>query len=615
MRPIFSLLVLTILSLTGVARADRAFYVGSGGKTVLHDVHVLPDGSVLVAGGTEDVQWFTRNVKDIKLDGKLITSQPGTKRVGFLLHLDAKLDRIIRAYHFPPGVTDGIRRIRTSGTPAVGDSPAKPGDIYISGFTVENRDQSGGYFIAKLDGDFSGKVPTKVEWVRNIWAGSSHREYQPWDVGSDGKVVYVIGVDFKADWVMLGRLNARGEDDVVPHFRYHWGRNASGHSVDGHWTPATARTDYTPQGSGVVFKIWRADLRSWTADEYNAVVPDGNGGTRQGSWPNDYYFAGPANPDDLQSSHAQPGYTGYRVGRNQTHRVVAVAVDRRDGSIYAGYSVQSRLPDGLPDFEPAVIAWDVDGKLKWWSRLYTENNEHSEPDQYVDGIAIDYANDRLIVGARSHGNNVINLWDGTNSFKNKLNGKTGNIHISWIGSLKLSDGSFVNSAWLSELADTNKGLGKTIESGLLAGWPDPNGGWADMNTTRLRDLRVDSAGNIFVAAVGRRPYTTSNAFMQMYKPSEGRSRWSDFTRVYTADLSQLKYSSIVNTPWKGDTDGGSTTIQLHAIHPIATGLISVGTQNLTKEGQSIGPINIMNAPEYASPLPDEAGIILLKEFE
>lgn len=80
---------------------------------------------------------------------------------------------------------------------------------------------------------------------------------------------------------------------------------------------------------------------------------------------------------------------------------------------------KSVLPNGgLPDFEPAVIAMDSSGMLMWWSRLYHEitplgDTVNSSPDQYVDALAIDYANDKLVVGARCHGNNVENFWEET----------------------------------------------------------------------------------------------------------------------------------------------------------------------------------------------------------
>ncbi|MBK7084986.1 MAG: hypothetical protein IPH53_10085 [Flavobacteriales bacterium] len=122
--------------------------------------------------------------------------------------------------------------------------------------------------------------------------------------------------------------------------------------------------------------------------------------------------------------------------------------------MYIGFNTKSVLPGGEPDFEPAVMAMDADGALLWWSRLYHEvtpggDTVNSSPDQYIDALAIDYsqppASGMLVVNARCHGNNVENLWEGSSiaanpgasGFQNQFTGTNGNIHISWLGKLKL----------------------------------------------------------------------------------------------------------------------------------------------------------------------------------
>ena len=49
---------------------------------------------------------------------------------------------------------------------------------------------------------------------------------------------------------------------------------------------------------------------------------------------------------------------------------------------------------------------------------------------------------------------------------------------------------------------------------LLNGWPDPNSGWIELNTTRLarNSLKVSADGSVIILGVGRRPMTTSNAY-------------------------------------------------------------------------------------------------------
>jgi hypothetical protein len=603
-------LILGLLPFGATAHgADVVAYAGGAGADAFTDALQLSDGSFLLAGGSDNLDWIPSGVPRTELDAGAIQGQPGTGRIGYLLHLSADLKTIQRVVHLPQGATEGIRRLRSS------NRPGEPtGAIFISGATVENKQgESGtGYFVARLDGNFVEAAPRKLQWVHNIWAGGEHRQVQPWDVGSDGKVVYINGREFGYDWVGLYRLSVDGRPEVVPDWRFHAGTDASGQFVSGHWTPASARSDVKVDHSGVVFKASRADLRSWTQEDYDAVEPDGNGKTRKGRWPNDYYFSGPADPAGEGGAKGGPGYTGYRLGRNPTHRVVAVAVDRRDNSMYVGYGVQSRLPDGLPDFEPAVIAYTPTGKMKWWSRLYEENDKNSTPDQYVDGIAIDYANDALIVLARCHGNNVVNLWEGKGTFKQKLNGKTGNVHISWLGSLALEDGSLKAATYVAELAaGTPKGLGKPVATGLIAGWPAPNDGWADLNTTRGQDVRVDADGRVYLIAVGRRPITTSNAFQQMPKPSEGESHWSAFVRVYEPGFTGLAYSSILNADWDKQTGSGGVTLNLSAVTPTDRGVLVAGSHPAyTQEQVEKSIANAKKAkPGKAAPQPLSAAMI------
>ena len=598
------LLVLAAVSIAGAE--DRVFYAGAGQHTVFHDVLPLSDGSLLVAGGTDSLAWLPRGTPSIPLSGDQIKAQPGGGRIAFVLHLSKDLEKVLHVLQFPPGAADDVRRLRVTSLPG-----APTGDLFLSGTTREDRPANGGYFIARLDGNFVKSAPKRALWVLNVWAGGSHRDMQPWDVGSDGKVAYVIGKEFAPDWVSLQRLTPDGKDDVVPNWRFHFGQGKDG-VTNGHWTPATARKDVRVQGSAVVFKVSRMDLRSWTDAEYKAIEDDGNGKPRQGHWPDDLFFSGPGDPEGKGAPSG--GYTGYKPGKNPTHRVAAVAIDRRDNSMYAGFSVQSRLPSGEPDFEPAVMTWDAEGNLRWWSRLYHETKDNSTPDQYIDQLAIDYANDRLIVGARAHGNNVINFWNGKNAFKNSLNGKTANIHISWIGGLACKTGKFDNATWVAELNDGNARLGKPIADGLLAGWPSPNDGWADMNTTRLQDLSIDGKGRIYVAAVGRRPVTTSNAYQQMVKPSEGQSVWSNFVRVYGPNFGDVSYSSILNAPWDPATGQGSPSPDLRALAPVAGGLIAVG-QHHGKADETIKPVPTVRPPAWGNAEPTEAGVIMLVDTE
>ena len=197
---------------------------------------------------------------------------------------------------------------------------------------------------------------------------------------------------------------------------FHWLKN--GCEFKG--TPASSN----PQGgidsvdySGIVLKIWgRCDLRSWTQNEYDYIQPDGNGGTKKGSWPADLLFNGPCDP--ASPTATGPGYTGYSAAAGSpVYGGTNICIDKRNNNLYLGMNFKSVTSGGSPDFEPAVIAMNESGTMLWWSRLYHEitpagDTMESVPDQYVDALAIDYSNNKLVVGARCHGNNIENFWEG-----------------------------------------------------------------------------------------------------------------------------------------------------------------------------------------------------------
>lgn len=576
---------------------NRVFYAGASGGASFHDALRLSDGTLLFSGAAANLDWAKAPRAKLNFTG--IENSPGGTQIPFLLHLSADGAQILDVAALPPGSAQTLARLRTTNVPG-----QKTGDLYVSGLAKD------GYFIARLDGNFVDKKPSRALWIRNISAADWHREQPVWDVGSDGKVLYAVGKPYNPDWAAVYRLKSDGSDDVVEDWRTHWGVDAAGQKVEGQWTPASARRDVKVTQSGLVFKTWgRADLRSWTQEDYDAPVSDGNGGFNKGRWPLDVFFGGPANPLDSKLSAKGKGYTGYSPGRNPTQRIGDIAVDRRDNHFYIGFSIQSKLPDGLPDFEPAVIAMTDTGKLKWWNRLYHEwldknkngkfdegDARNSTPDQYVDFLAIDYSasvapGGALVVGARSHGNNVINLFRGNDiaarpgakGFKNGFSGAGGNFHLSWLGKLELSSGTLRAATYLAEMNDDMKGAGQPSSDPLLDGWPDPNAAWPVLNTTRLRALSVDEQGKVVIAAVGRRVLTTANAFQKMPKKDEGRSSWSDFVRVYAPDLSAITYSSLLTGAFDPKSGEGGGNVTLSAVVPVAGGLVALGTQDVYSE--------------------------------
>ncbi len=582
------------------------FYAGGTGAERFNTALALSDGTLLLGGVADDLAWVPASVPRTTLSTPPIPGAPGGTRVPFVMQLSADLRTVLRVVQLPAGSAFEVRHLQVTSAPG-----APTGTLYLSGTATESRSAGTGSFVMRLDGNFVTAPPTRAEWVRAWYATGTHRTSQPWDVSPDGRVVYAAGEPFGSNWAAVYRLRPDGTDDVVEDWRYHWAVRPDGSRTEGGWTPASSRRDVTAVQSAIVFKVGgRCDLRSWTMADWSARTPDGNGGTRQGSWPLDLLFNGPCDPANPTANG--PGYTGYRMGANPTQQVGAIRIDRRSGDLYVGFSVQSRLPSGEPDFEPAVMAMTATGRLRWWSRLYTETARNSTPDQYVDRLDVDPSTGELVVLARSHGNNTDNLWSGNavasrpgaTAFHNTFTGTSGNIHISWLGRFAPTDGTLRASSWLAEYADDPRNTGAAYTDPNLDGWPSHNTGWPDLNTTRAEALAVDLRGRIAVIATGRRTITTRNAWMRMPLPAAGRSGWNDFVRVFAPDLSTVTYSSIVRSPWNPTMDGGDGNVKLMALIPRANGVLAVGYHLADTAGVTRGAaLPTASVPAWGSETP------------
>lgn len=610
----FFIWILCVTSLP--AQNNLVTYAGSTGKETFYDVTQISGGTFLVCGYAEDLSWLPGSVTAVTLGNTAgIPNSLGTNKFGFILQLSADLQTILNAVAFPQGVVEDIRFMKTNSLPY---SPT--GDLYISCNTADTDNNNGGYIIAKLNNNFVNGVPTALEWKQVVWAKSGPKDYHPWDVTSDGRVYYISGESHGYDWSAIYCLNENGQRMVVPNWRTHWLTNGT------EWkgTPASANPFGTIDSvnySGIALKIGgRCEMRSWTQAEYDATLPDGNGGTKKGTWPADVLFNSPCDPAAPTANG--PGYTGYSAEACcPVWGGSCIAVDRRDNHLYIGMNFKSYFnPASTPDFEPAVIAMDETGALLWWSRLYHEITPQGDtvgsiPDQYVDALAIDYAHNEIVVGARAHGNNTENLWEGNTlaaapaayGFQNQFTGTNGNIHESWLGKLQLSDGTLMHSTYVAELAEGTGGLGTAHADPNLDGWPDPNTGWPSVNTTRLarNNMKATSAGDVAILAVGRRTITTANAYQKMVKPAFGGvSAWNTFVRVYKNDLTLPLYSSLIVGQWDTLTGTGGDNAEMFGVYKTMNGVIAVGRQKADAGGVPMGnPLPLINVPAWGNSAP------------
>jgi Secretion system C-terminal sorting domain len=596
-------------------------YAGGSGKERFHSVIQLSNGNVLVSGSATDLNWIPAGVPKTPLSISTISST-STGNIGFIIQFSSDLSKMLNVVHFPQGSVRDVFKIKT--TNLAGQAT---GDIFISGnrdVTDYNQD---GYFIGKLNNNFVKAVPTSLTWAYNVicrprkaagFAGTSeYKNLQPWDVGSDGKVICGAGAEYDTEWAEIRRLNTSGIPEVVENWTAHW---ATTTEWDG--TPAATYPNKTTAPltySAIVLKAGRkGSLRSYTQVQYDALLNDGNGNTnRKGSFPDDYYYKGPC-PLDGTPAGAAGGYTGYKTSDKPTQRLGAIVIDRKTNHFYFGYSTQSVLPSGLPDFEPAVVAMDNTGKMKWWSRLYKETAANSTPDQYIDNLAIDYKNNQLVIAARCHGNNTDNYWNGNalaanptaTGFQNQFTGTNGNIHISWLGKLTLDAGSVRHSTYVAEYIEGTTNYGEALTNPNFNNWPNPNKGWPNVNTTRISSLYVGTDGSVTITGQGRRTMTTKNAFQQMPLPTAAtKGSWNHFVRTYTPDLSRPIYSSILTGKWDTLTGAGGDNIELDNAFKIDAGLLVVGFHKADTSNLAMGvpmPTTGLATWGNSSPLSEQA---------
>jgi len=586
---------------SGNAADNVLCYVGGAGNQRFNDIVQLSDGSVLIAGSATDLSWLPRQTKQIELKG------PGpegatTDVIPLLLHVSADLKTVRAAITLPKHASGGIDFIKTTNVPG-----QKTGALYVSGrFKKTGEHKRDGFYVARLDGNVVDALPSRIEWIRHV--GYTGRE-QPWDVDSQGRVVFATGTPHGYDWMAIGRMNAKGKDDIVKHWRRHWYKTPEGKGGEWHGRPAS-KCPHPVTHSGIALKMWgRGGMRSDNKADFLMKTEDANGGVKQGRWPLDAMFDGYFDPTTKKTVRVltdKKGYYGYRFGGTPCANVSVIAIDRRNNDLYIGGNNKSKLPDGNPDFEPWVVAMTADGNLRWWQRLYPESKGVSTPDQYIDAIAVDYnqaadKNGSLVVIARCHGNNVNNFYNPSKltdprapkrGFQDGFTGTHGNMHFSWIGRLTCDKGRLIGCTYFAEYAEGAKHQDKPFSDPLLKDWPHWRAGWPDLNTTRTEPhLRFDGKGNVYVAALGRRVVTTANAHQQMPSPIRNRGskgQWSDFVRVYSKDLSGLRYSSLVHGKWDWQTGSGGSSVDIRSIQPIPGGLLLVGYAKLNKEGKATG---------------------------
>ena len=671
---------------------SQVTYAGGTGQQVFNDIVKLSDGTLLVAGSANDFAWVPGGVPQSSLTGGSLLNK-NTGRTGFLLHLDAGASAPLAVVKLPAGYAEDIRWIKTTNKP--GDAT---GDMYIAGSLDTDE-----YFIARLDNNFVNGLPVSISWSVNARTSSTSSDSAAWDVGNDGRLIYldtyvepsggstqmIRFLDSEGDPMVLDGLRGThfsGSTDLTQGIEFPDPANPNELTrprLPTGLTNVTASAIRIPRDvrSSVSYQTsegemvwadnfnpvtaWAEDLDNDGVADWKQIFPDGNGSLKRGMWPMDIFL--PAINYQWQDGNwVTYGYSGYRAGASI--EIPSITIDRDTNAFYFGASAQSKFydksvyggPEGnQPDFEPWVIAYNADGSLMWWSRLYHEwidadgdgeidygpdgpdfwiqsEIRRSPPDQYVDGLVIDYSTEpnRLVVNARCHGSNTENLWEGNaiaanpgaGGFQNAFTGTEGNIHISWIGKFSTETGDLFNSTYLTGYFRNIPQTQSLYSEPIHDGWPSHNAGWPNTTTTVLRQgsIRVDTDGRVYVVGTGPRMVTTFNAYQKIPKHTnsvfEGHAPWHDFVRVFEPNLKTLAYSSALTGVWTyADADApaeGAANTQLQAVYPDANGLFTVGFHRSTGGVAEGNPIPVNNVPSWGIHTPtDQTAIFARLSFE
>jgi len=124
---------------------------------------------------------------------------------------------------------------------------------------------------------------------------------------------------------------------------------------------------------------------------------------------------------------------------------------------------------------------------------------------------------------------------------------------------------------------------------------------------------------VAVVGTGRRSITTRGAYQKMLRagtgPGTGAGTWNRFVRVYTPNLSTVRYSSVLTGAWDTATGAGGDNTVLEAVLPETDRVLAVGWQGESSPGVAAGnPVPTAAVPAWgtAGPLGQSALLARLR---
>lgn len=628
-----------------------------------------------------------KNNLDTNLVG--INSKDSSGR-GVLIHMNRTMDTVLNVVPFPQYTIATISKVRTNSVPGQPTgglwvsglrNRATGNDGYFIA-QLNNNFVNGVPTGLVWFHDVSAPQRRSNQTTGPFAAGggiSDTKLFQPWDVQSDNKVVIVEGREFSDDWCSLYRLlpdgrtrdtaqyytehRLRGTDSIpgfvnsrnigrdfrnmnyknIPDTLYNFIYTVSGTGPNTvrDTIPKLPTSLFKTKQSGIVLKMNRggSNLRSGDSTNFLLTQNDENGfNGRQGAYPDDVYYTSPCINRfgsvgfSGNCTNAGPGYTGYSYAANgnntTTQRVVALTIDKRNNDLYLGtstWSVAANQPNPQ-DFEPAIVALRSNGQMRWWARLYKEDQNRSTAMQFVDYVEIDYNRNELLTVARTIGDDIRNFWSGdsitsrpgASAYQNDFTGsQKQDVDIRWMGKLTLN-GQLSAATYVGEPVATAS-INNASSNPLYNGAQNLNLGNTNLANTAITAVTIAANGDVIIAGrTDGRTMTTTNAFMKMVGPDkdaviDSLAGPNSFVRVYSPDFSTVKYSSLLSGIIDPITGGQSGSVRL-------TGLVS-DRNSVLVVGSHIGDINAprgfqgasvptLNIPSFGAAMPSgESGLL------
>ncbi len=382
-------------------------------------------------------------------------------------------------------------------------------------------------------------------------------------------------------------------------------------------------------------------LKSSSQAAYDFIGTDENGFPRPHAMPDDYMYSQPCVklPDSTWdcSTANTPGPRGYTAPNGQFHtsRVGDIVIDKRNNNVYFCYTAvlfnslfryfnsdPTGFRFGTLDYNSTVVAMTDSGSIRWWARMYKDDTAGTgfTANQFADHLALDYANNRLIVVGNGFGTSTNNFWKGNevtanaggNGYKNQVTDNHTNVY-AWLGTYSLNNLQLLGATYVSEYSQTPE-RGIVSPNPTYDGWPEANSITNDesFGPTRGQGVYVDEEGGIYVLGRALRSMTTTNAFIKMYKADTDGCRDSlggghHFIRKYSPNLSNVAYSSVLGGQWSPKTGSNGDAVILNHILPYGNNILATGYHTGFNNTLEMPTVNV---PAFArSNYRGESGVI------